>query len=72
MKKEIKFLLKESGLTNYQISKETGIAQTVLGRYTSGNAEIDNMTLGNATKLYEYYLKLEGENQQLLKKEEEK
>lgn len=43
--------------TNYAISKETGIAQTTLGRYTSGNSLIGNMKLDHAIKLNNYYIK---------------
>lgn len=55
MKKSIEFLLKESDISNYQISKATGISQPVLFKYTSGKSEIENMTFGNALKLYEFY-----------------
>lgn len=55
IKKPIEYLLFKSGITNYQISKETGIRQTTLGKYTTGKAEISNMSLGNAEKLYAYF-----------------
>lgn len=55
MKKEIEYLLFDSGLSNYQISKGTGISQVTLGRYSKGEADIENMTLGNAIKLYSFY-----------------
>lgn len=52
---DIRWLLMESGITNYKISQATGIAQTTLGRYTTGEADISNMSVSNATKLNDYY-----------------
>lgn len=43
--------------TNYKISKATGIAETTLGRYTSGNSKIGNMKLDHAITLNDYYIK---------------
>lgn len=51
IKNNINKLLFESGLTNYQISKRTGIAQTTLSRFTRKESEIENMSLKNALKL---------------------
>lgn len=59
MKKEIEYLLFESGISNYRISKETGISQPALNKYTNdanGSSKIGNMSLDNAIKIYNYYL----------------
>ncbi len=55
IKRNIEKLLFESGLTNYQISKATGIAQTTLSRFTRKESDIENMSLKNALKLNKYY-----------------
>lgn len=62
IKTAIEKLLSDPNITNYKIEKETGIRQTVIGKYTRGESEIGNMSLDNAIKLYNYYLKLKGEN----------
>lgn len=59
MKSNIKKLFKIT--TNYQISQGTGIAQTTLGRYTSGNSKVGNMKLDHAITLNNYYNKLKGD-----------
>lgn len=51
IKDNINKLLFESELTNYQISKKTGIAQTTLSRFTRKESDIENMSLKNALKL---------------------
>lgn len=61
-KQAIEYLLFESTVTNYQISKETGISPVVLGKYAKGISAIENMTFGNAIKLYDCYLKFKEEN----------
>ena len=55
IKDNIYKLLFESGLTNYQISKKTGIAQTTLSRFTRKESDIENMSLKNALKLNELW-----------------
>lgn len=66
MRKEIEWLLFESEITSYQISKETGIAQYTLGKYRKGNSKIGNMSLDNAEKLYNcYWKRKEGEKWKL-------
>lgn len=55
MKQAIEYLLFRSGVSNYQISKTTGISQPVLSKYTSGKSDIENMTFGNAIKLHNYF-----------------
>jgi hypothetical protein len=63
IKNAIEELLSDPNITNYQIEKATGIRQTVLGKYTRGESKIGNMSLDNAIKLYNYYLKLKEENE---------
>ncbi|WP_440894986.1 hypothetical protein ACS127_10455 [Amphibacillus sp. Q70] len=58
IKKNIEDLLFESELTNYQISKRTGIAQTTLSRFTRKESDIENMSLKNALKLNELWEKI--------------
>lgn len=55
MKKEIEWLLFDSGVSNYQISRATGISQVVLSKYATGKSDVGKMTLDNAERLYEYY-----------------
>lgn len=57
IKENIEKLLFESGESMYKISKETGIAQTTLSRFVRKESDIENMSLKNAMKLNEYYLK---------------
>lgn len=59
MKKQIEWLLTESGVSNYRISKETGISEVMLGRYSSGKIDVGRMSLDNAIKLHKYYTELE-------------
>ncbi len=61
IKSNIEALL-QSEISNYKISKETGIAQTTLGDYTTGKSKIGNMKLDHAITLNEYYNKIKGEN----------
>lgn len=58
IKKNIEKLLFESDISMYKIHKETGIAQTTLSRFTRKESEIGNMSLDNAIKLNDYYLKI--------------
>ena len=45
----------ESEITNYQISKATGIATQSLDNYRLYDSKIENMRLGTAYKLCEYW-----------------
>ena len=58
IKKNIEKLLFESDISMYKISKATGIAQTTLSRFTRKESNVENMSLKNALKLNEYYLKI--------------
>lgn len=55
MKQSIEYLLFNSGITNYRIFKETGIAQSNLSDYTTGKTDIGRMPLDNAIKLHNYF-----------------
>lgn len=63
MKKEIEFLLFESGVSNYKISQITGISAPALQKYSNKTSDVENMTLGNAIKLYDCYQKLRKEKE---------
>ncbi|SDI40145.1 helix-turn-helix domain-containing protein [Dolosicoccus paucivorans] len=51
---KIKELFK-SDITNYQISKATGIATQSLDNYRLYDSKIENMRIGTAYKLCEYW-----------------
>lgn len=55
MKNAIEYLLFRSNISNYQISKATGISAVVLGKYTTGKSEVGHMKLDNAEKIYHYF-----------------
>ena len=55
MKENIKKLLESKEISNYRISKDTGIAQTTLSDYASGKSDIGNMKLDHAIKLNQYW-----------------
>ncbi len=62
-KRAIEYLLFESGVSNYKISKMTGISTPALGKYSNGKSDVENMTFGNAIKLYDCYLQLKEEKE---------
>lgn len=43
--------------TSYEVAKDLGIQNRTINRYQNGTSPIDNMTLGTAEKIYNYYLK---------------
>lgn len=55
--KEIEDLL-NSDVTDYRISKDTGITLSVIQNYRNGKYALENMTLKIAKKLYEYKEKI--------------
>ena len=59
--KEIEELL-NSDVTDYRISKDTGITLSVIQNYRNGKYALENMTLKVAKKLYEYKERLEMKN----------
>ena len=56
MKKIIKEIedLFNSDITDYRISKGSGVALSMIQNYRNGNRKVENMTLKTAKKLYEY------------------
>jgi len=57
----ILWLLEESGVTKYGISKATGIHITTLTNLTDGTSHIVNLSFKNAAALTEYAEKIKGE-----------
>lgn len=57
MRKEIQELL-DSDMTGYKIFKATGVSQSVISDLRKGKRSLDNLSLLNAERLYEYQLKL--------------
>ena len=55
--KEIEDLF-NSDITDYRISKDSGVALSMIQNYRNGNRKIENMTLKTAKKLYEYKEKI--------------
>ncbi|MEZ7737376.1 hypothetical protein O3822_07270 [Gemella sanguinis] len=52
----------ETDITDYRISKDTGISLSVIQNYRNGKYALENMTLKIAKKLYEYKERLEMKN----------
>lgn len=52
----------ETDITDYRISKDTGITLSVIQNYRSGKYALENMTLKIAKKLYEYKERLDMRN----------
>ncbi|MED4128492.1 hypothetical protein [Shouchella miscanthi] len=50
----IEWLLHESNITRYKISKDVNIAESTLSRIASGETPMDAMRFGYARKLTEY------------------
>ena len=48
----------ETDITDYRISKDTGITLSVIQNYRNGKYALENMTLKIAKKLYEYKEKI--------------
>lgn len=55
MKKAIEWLIFNGNISRYQISKETGIAQSTLSDYANGKTDIGRMPLDTAETLYNYF-----------------
>ena len=53
MRQQIQNLL-NSDITSYELSKETGVSNSVLSRLRSGEREIGKLTLETAEKLYQF------------------
>ena len=52
----------ETDITDYRISKDTGITLSVIQNYRNGKYALENMTLKIVKKLYEYKERLEMKN----------
>jgi predicted transcriptional regulator len=50
----IKWLLNESGVSRYRISKDVGISESALSRIAKGETPMDAVRFGNASKLTDY------------------
>lgn len=59
----IRWLLHDSGESRYQISRDTGVAQSTLSRIVSEETNIDNMSFGVASKLTDHAKKLKTNSQ---------
>lgn len=55
----IEHLLRDSGITLYRIGKDLGINDNTLRKYTTGDSKVENMSLANGIKLYNYSLEWE-------------
>lgn len=45
----------DSDISDYRISKDTGVSQPTVTRYHNGTSELDSMSLGTAQKLSRYW-----------------
>lgn len=50
----IRWLLDDSGVSRYRISKDTGVSEGTLSRIHSGNVELDSIRFGYAKRLTTY------------------
>lgn len=51
--KKVQWLLEDSDVTGYKISKQSGVSQTLIGNYRSDDYDLDNMTVKTARQLTE-------------------
>ncbi|MGF7437884.1 hypothetical protein [Lentilactobacillus senioris] len=51
----IKQLL-DSDISAYKIAKDTGVSQSIITRLRNGDREIDQLTVGTAQKLINFWL----------------
>ena len=58
----IKWLINDSGISRYEISKATGVLEMTLSRLTNGVSKIENLPLKTAAALTEYAEKALKEN----------
>lgn len=56
----IQWLLHESGISCYQISKDTGISESTLSRIKSGKTPMASIQFGYASLLTDYAKRLKG------------
>lgn len=60
---DVQWLMHESGVTMYRVSKETGINPSQLSRIKSGEYELENLTIRNGLNLQTYARNLRKEEQ---------
>lgn len=65
MRKNIELLI-SSGITAYQVAKDTQLPRNTAYRIFNGEASLDNVSLKNAEILNDYYLKLKSVNTPIL------
>lgn len=51
---KIKWLINDSGISRYEISKATGVTEMTLSRLTNGVSKIENLPLKTAAALTAY------------------
>ncbi|EGQ1664528.1 hypothetical protein [Staphylococcus pseudintermedius] len=61
--KTIEKLINNRSISSYQINKDTGVSYGNINAMRRGERSIDNLTLKNAEKLYNYQKQLEKENE---------
>lgn len=59
---KIKWLINDSGISRYEISKATGVLEMTLSRLTNGVSKIENLPLKNAAALTSFAEKAMKEN----------
>lgn len=55
---KVQWLLEDSDVTGYQISKQSGVSQTLIGKYRSEDYDLDNMTVETARQLTDAAVKI--------------
>lgn len=58
---EVRYLLFDSGVSNYRISQATGIAQSTLSDYVKKKTKVERMPVETAIKLHNYFKEELGE-----------
>lgn len=53
--KELVKQLLDSNISAYRIAKDTGVSQSVITRLRNGQREVDQITVGTAQKLIDYW-----------------
>lgn len=61
IKKNIEELLFNSGISGNKIANESGVPQSTVSRFLTGESKLGNMKLDHAITLNDYYIKLKGE-----------
>lgn len=61
MRQNIEALLFKSGLSGNKIANESGVPQSTVSRFLTGESKLDNMKLSTVESLNEYYNKIKGD-----------